>query len=174
MKSIVVSFFMVVAGVGFLLSLAVHFASVFGVALFPREPWFLHVGIFVVWPAAILCSNALAKDFPRDQLWRAALRGCPKPMRYGMQGLVAYTVLNFAHFLVTTERDSRSSAVMIRGFSGHWLVFYYAAFAILFSYLQVQKQDLTRRCRNGHVVPPAAKFCAECGSPVGDVLAGMR
>lgn len=169
-----VSFFMVAAGVGFLVSLAVHLASVFGVALFPREPWFLHIGIFVVWPAAILCGNALTKDFPRDQTWKAALRGCPKPMQYGLQGVFAYVFLNFAHFVVTTGENSRSSAVMIRGFSGHWLVFYYAAFAVLFSYLQVQKEDPTRRCRNGHVVPLAAKFCGECGSPVGDVLAGMR
>jgi hypothetical protein len=174
LKSIVVSFFMVVACLGFVVSLAVHLTSVFGVSLFPREPWFLHIGIFVVWLPAILCSQALTKEFPQSQTWKAALRGCPKAMQYGLYGVVAYAFLNFALFLVTTAEDSRSSAAMIRGFSGHWLVFYYAAFAILFSYLQVQKQDPARRCQNGHVVALAAKFCADCGSPVGDVLTGRH
>jgi hypothetical protein len=171
-KSIMVAVFMALAGLGFLVSLTVHLASVVGMSLFPREPWFLHVGIFVVWPPAVLCSQALAKEFPQKDVWRAALRGCPKPMQYALYALFAYVLLNFALFLGTTAEDSRSSAAMIRGFSGHLLIFYYAAFAILYSYLQVQKQDPARRCTNGHVVALSAKYCPECGSPVGDVLAG--
>lgn len=163
---------MVLAGVGFLLSLAVHLASLAGMSLFPREPWLLPVGIFVVWPPTILCSSALARAFPRKDFWNAALRGCPKPMQYVLYGVFAYALLNFALFLATTDEASRSSAAMTRGVSGYLLVFYYAAFATLYSYLQVQKRDPVRRCGNGHVVPLAAKFCAECGSSVGDVLTG--
>lgn len=172
MKSAAVALFMVLAGVGFLVSLAVHLASLAGMSLFPRESWFLIVGIFVVWPPTVLCLGALRKAFPRTVLWKATLRGCPKPMQYVFYGVLAYTFLNSVLLIATADEASRSSAAGSRGLPGHLLVFYYMAFATLYSYLQVQKQDPARRCGNGHVVPLAEQYCAECGSPVGDVLAG--
>ena len=171
MKSKIAAVFMVLAGLGFLVSLVAHVASIVGVSVFPSEPWFLHFGIFVVWLPAVLYSQSLAKEFPQKQMWKAALRGCPKPMQYFLYGLFAYVFLNFALFAISSDGHSPSSATTIRGFSGHWLIFYYAAFAILYSYIQVQKQDPMRRCQNGHVVALSAKYCPECGAHVGDLLA---
>ncbi len=131
MKSKIAGIFMILAGVGFLVSLAAHVASIFRLSLFPTEPWFLHIGIFVVWLPAVLYSQSLAKEFPQKQMWRAVLRGCPKPMQYILYGLFAYAFLNFFVFAVNTPGEPVSSSTTIRGFSGHWLIFYYAAFAIL-------------------------------------------
>lgn len=171
MKSKIAAVFMILAGLGFLISLAVHVSSIFGVSVFPKEPWFLHYGIFVVWLPAVLCAQALAKEFPQKQMWKAALRGCPKPMQYMAYALFGYVFLNFAIFAMANS-SSATSNTAVRGFSGHWLIFYYVAFAILYSYIQVQKQDPTRRCQSGHAVSLSAKYCPECGASVGDVLAG--
>ncbi len=163
---------MVLAGIGFIVSLVAHIASISGISVFPQEPWFLHVGIFVVWLPAVLFMQALSKEFPQKQVWKAALRGCPRYMQYVLYGLFVYAFLNFAFFAAAAPNHSPSSSTTIQGFSGHWLVFYYAAFAILYSYTQVQKQDPLRRCQNGHVVALSAKFCPECGVSVGNILAG--
>ncbi|MBB6342978.1 hypothetical protein HNP49_003166 [Pseudomonas fluvialis] len=172
MKSKIAAVFMLLAGLGFLISFVAHASSIFGFSVFPKEPWFLHFGIFVVWIPAVLCAQSLAKVFPQKQMWKAALRGCPKPMQYMAYALFGYVFLNFAIFAITNSNHTPTSASTVRGFSGHWLIFYYAAFAILYSYIQVQKQDPARRCQNGHLVNLSAKYCPECGTSVGDALAG--
>jgi hypothetical protein len=103
--------------------------------------------------------------------WKQVLSGCPRWMLYLLYGLFAYVLLNFFLFMGTTangasQGDSASSPQVVRGFSGHWLIFYYAAFAIAYS--AFAKPDLLRDavCKLGHVASPSDKFCSECGSPV--------
>ena len=54
--------------------------------------------------------------------------------------------------------------VVFRGFSGHWMAFYSAAAAILYSTWVVSKQDPADRCRNGHWALPTASYCEACGA----------
>jgi hypothetical protein len=58
---------------------------------------------------------------------------------------------------------------VVRGFSGHWMAVYSAALAILWSAVKLWDENEEQRCPNGHEVRPLAKFCDECGHPVGQL-----
>jgi hypothetical protein len=169
------SIFALISGLGFLASLVAHIAGYLGISEpFGFDPWPLHVGIFIVWLPAVIVAQRLSKDFPQKDMWKAALRGCPKWMRLGLYGLFAYAFASFAYFFLATMQGAGGDEdpEVVRGFSGHWLVFYYAAFAILYSAIQVAGDDPTRRCSNGHLVKPADQFCPQCGDRVGSSLEG--
>jgi hypothetical protein len=89
-------------------------------------------------------------------------------MKYMVYGFFGYGFLNFAIFLLTAPKDGSGpmSPVIVRGFSGHWMVFYSAAAAVLYSATHVDDRDQGRRCGNGHAVGPLAHFCEQCGQPV--------
>ncbi|MFT6634317.1 hypothetical protein [Alcanivorax sp.] len=159
--------FSLLALLGFIASLAAHIAGYAGIERpFGINPWPLHVGIFVVWFPAVLASMKLSKGFPQKDMWKAALRGCQKWMRHALYGLFGYAFLSFFAFFVLAG-DGENEASTVRGFSGHWLIFYFAAFAILRSYVSVSRSDTIRRCKYLHVVEPAHAHCPECGEYVG-------
>jgi rRNA maturation protein Nop10 len=161
--------FSLVALIGFIASLIAHLAGYAGIDHpLGLDPWPLHVGIFVVWLPAVLAAQKLSKDFPQKDMWKATLRGCPKWMRYTLFGLFGYAFLSFFAFFLTVGK-SHDEANTIRGFSGHWLIFYFAAFAILQSYARVSANDTVRRCKNQHVVEPSNEYCPKCGEHVGKV-----
>lgn len=133
------------------------------------QTWVLLIGIFIVWLPAILALNRLSRNVRRKDLWKAALRGCPGWMRYGMYGLFGYAIINFLLFIQTPSKQQGSGPMppaIVRGFSGHWMVFSGAAFAILYSYSKVGGQNMNRRYAAGHEVGPSAKFCEQCGRPI--------
>jgi hypothetical protein len=118
-KSKIAAIFMMLAGLGFLISLITHAAAIFGISILPKEPWLLHYGIFAVWIPTVLCAHTLAKEFPQKEMWKAALRGCPKPMQYMVYALFGYVFLNFAIFAITSSSHTPTSTSTVRGFSGH-------------------------------------------------------
>ncbi|HKM53997.1 MAG TPA: zinc ribbon domain-containing protein [Isosphaeraceae bacterium] len=150
--------------VGFAASLMVHGFSILGQPN-PLGPWAwgLHAGIFVVWFPAVLVAQQLSRDTKRADFWKAVLRGCPSWVRTGAGALVGYAVLNFLLFLRIAP--PHTDIQDFRGFSGHWLVFYYIAAAILYS---ASHLGLTgpRTCPYGHQVSPFSKFCDQCGAPL--------
>jgi hypothetical protein len=95
--------------------------------------WILHPGIFVVWFQAVLASRALTRDAKQGDFWRVVLRGCPPWMRYLVYGFFGYAVVNFAMFILGLYGDRDDQFASLRGFSGHWMVFYVAALAMLSS-----------------------------------------
>jgi hypothetical protein len=101
----------------------------------------LHIGIFVVWLPAILASRRLTRHAPLMDYWKAALRGCPAWMRYALYALFAYAVLNFV-LSMTMPSPKAGSGLMtpsvVRGFSGHWMVLYATAAALLYSAANVK------------------------------------
>jgi hypothetical protein len=164
--------FLVMSAVGFVASLVSHVCSLLGVdGPLGDRTMLLHMGIFVVWFPAILAARRVGRDAPQKDQWKAALRGCPEWMRYALYGLFGYTFLNFALFLFRAHGRGSSgpggsaSPSVVRGFSGHWMLFYFAAFAMLYSYLHLEDTG-PRRCSGGHEVGPLAKFCEQCGAPV--------
>jgi len=170
--AVILTFFMVLAALGFALSLLVHGGALLGIDLFGSCTWGLHVGIFVVWFPAVLVSCHLTKDFKRKDFWKAALRGCPSWMRWNTYLFFGYALFNFFFTLFLLSRgekaavsDSGPVLLALRLFSGHWMGFYSAAFAILYSALHVRERDAARRCVNGHALSPGNKFCPECGAP---------
>jgi Protein of unknown function (DUF3592) len=159
--------FIGLSAIGLVVSLWVHLGAVTGRRVAPEAYfWILHMGIFVVWFPAVLVAKGRVGNINRKDYWKVVLRGCPDWMRYMVYGFFAYAVVNFALFMLQAPAGgSRNlTAVEWRGFSGHWMAFYSAALAILYS--SAKAGENARHCLNGHPIPPNANFCTRCGQPV--------
>jgi hypothetical protein len=135
---------------GLVASLAVHLAALLGIDLATRFPavWLLHLGIFVVFiPFVFQARRVLGPRPSRGAIWALYPRWA---LLLGVF-LAGYVMLNFLLFLHAAEgggpaiRDGRyvlqahgqvlrpltaaeyhaQQANILRGFSGHWLIFYY-------------------------------------------------
>ena len=159
------------AALGFITSACVHIGALLGIQVI-TQPMLLGPGIFIVWLPTVLISKRLVKDFKQKDFWKAALRGCPDWMRKGVGILFAYAIINFALFIINapngghTQIHGPQTFAEIRGFTGHFMIFYAVAFASLYSAIQTAKSDPTLRCPSGHPVPPSAKFCEQCGAEI--------
>lgn len=161
--------FIVLSLIGLVLSIFVHFASLLGFNL-PDAAMGLHIGIFVVWIPTVIVGNRLTKNTPRNDYWKVALQGCPAWMKYMTYVFFGYAFINFALFFfgsfgVQANSTGDVSPSVLRGFSGHWMAFYSAALAMLYSGTRASQMQ-TRRCSNGHAVSLSAKYCEKCGLPV--------
>ncbi len=98
------------------------------------------------------------------------LAGCPTWMRYAAIGLFAYAFINFfvAFSGAASNRISGGelTPATIRGFSGHWMLFYGLAFAILFSAYRMPWLLSPAKCPRGHKVAHSDSFCPTCGSAI--------
>jgi hypothetical protein len=120
------------ASAGLLASLVCHVMS----WLQMEPPWgrsvfILHAGIFVVWIPLVIFAN---RTMPRPR--RANLdhlfAELPRWVRVAVGGLFVYTLLNFTYFAYCTRQYPRLGVpfyLELRGFSGHWMVFYGFALA---------------------------------------------
>jgi hypothetical protein len=124
--------------------------------------WILHLGIFVVWFPALVIAERRVGDPNRKDFWKLVLRDLPDGVRYLIYGFLGYAFVNFFYLFIQESNEPRGSgepsAVVWRGFSGHWMAFYIGSLAILYSATK-EKFDTTR-CLNGHSVPPEGSFCA--------------
>ena len=166
------------SALGLALSLIVHLAAIAGIDLKLGNSIFaLHIGIFVVWLPAVLLTIRMRRGNRNSawgfgtMSWKQVLSGCPSWMTYLLYGLFVYVFLNFFLFMGHAESgaspdESPSSPEIARGFSGHWLLFYYAAFAIAYSAFKRPELLGDAVCQMGHKALPSDKFCSECGSPV--------
>jgi hypothetical protein len=129
--------FLALAGVGFILSLWVHIGAVFGAKVAPDYFFvLLHVGIFVVFFPAILVAQRLVGNTRRSDFWKVALRDVPPWLRYVVYASFGYAIFNFVLFATKTPAGGSGAnppAEVWRGFSGHWMAFYSAAFALLYA-----------------------------------------
>jgi hypothetical protein len=169
MRAITVPF-MLLAAAGFVLSLYAHVMSLLGLpTLWGESVWFLHVGIFVVWLPAVLVAQRLVRNSSQKDFWKVALLGCPRWMRVALFAIFPYAILNFLYFAFLANKSpdgAGGDGSTIQGFSGHWLIFYGAAFAILYS--ATHRPDLLDgvKCPSGHDVDPLSKFCGACGAEI--------
>jgi hypothetical protein len=168
----VLTFFEGLAWVGLALSILSHAAAFFGSqGPLGNYEWLLHIGIFVVWLPTVLVASRLSAEFKQKDMWKATLRGCPAWMRYMVYGFFGYALLNFVVFMAAGPRAGAAGPmppIVVRGFSGHWMAFYSAAAAALYSATHAAERDKARRCVNGHAVGPLARFCEQCGLAVID------
>jgi hypothetical protein len=130
---------------GLVISLWVHLGAVMGRQVAP-EPffWILHAGIFVVWFPAVLVATKLVGTTNRRDFWKAVLKGSPPWIRYMLYALLAYAVINFLFFMPqfsSKQNGPNSPAAVWRIFSGHWMAFYAAASAILYSALRSNRRN---------------------------------
>lgn len=92
-------------------------------------------------------------------------------MRPALTGLFVYAILNFLWgvFAGTPPHHASGGSVdarTVRLFSGHWMMFYGAGFAILFSAYRKPGLLAPARCPAGHDVDASARFCPTCGAAV--------
>ncbi len=145
--------FTIIAGAGFLLSLAAHLLALNGKSLpVGGWIWMLHVGIFAVWLPAILINRRKGQNSLRKEDLGRAMNGAPRWMRGTLLVVFVYALFNFALFMGSTIGQSRghkkdrspAPPAVIRGFSGHWMVFYGAAFVTFYSALRRSKRGQDR------------------------------
>jgi hypothetical protein len=154
--------FVALSAVGFVVSLWVHIGSMMGRVLPQGFFFLLHVGIFVVWFPAVFVARQKVGNLNRKDFWKRVLRGAPDWMRYFIYGLFVYTFVDlFLSKAHTPAGEGQFNPSTWRQFSAAWMVFYAAAFAILYA---ASKQGFSGgRCINGHPVSPGANFCTQCG-----------
>jgi len=158
---------LIVALAGVACALCIHVASLLGISeLFDKLLPVLFPILFIVWLATILVMNRLTRDFKQKDIWKAALRGCPPWMQRAVWIVFGYSWLGFFVLPIVFGGGMSSKANGARVGSATILAFYTIAAAVLYSALNAEHFDSTRRCLNGHSVKPLAKFCDECGAPV--------
>jgi hypothetical protein len=154
---------MVVSALGVIACFLLHILSFYEGPEFGRRLLsFLFPPIFIAWVPTVLLMNRLTRDFKQRDLWKAALRGCPTWMQRTLWVVWGYVF--FAAFILPFVRGSNPGAS-----PGSFLIFpaafYSVSFCVMYSLLNVDRFDASRRCLNGHAISPLAKFCEECGAP---------
>jgi hypothetical protein len=165
--------FMALAALGLLLSLLVHIAALAGLPV-PGAAMVLYVAIFVVWIPACFIANRRTQDVPQRDFWKATLRNCPRWMKRIVYALALYTIVNLTIFTVRTiarpQPKGNIQPAVLRSLSGHWMAFYAAAFAFLYSQLKAGRPERVRQCPAGHLLAESDDLCPFCGAaPVDDL-----
>ena len=135
---------------GFILSLVVHILGLLN--RIPFFGWFamlLHLGIFVAILGAVVAFLRLRRSEGKG-FWKRALRASPVWMRWGFVLIFIYALGNFFIFwneLFTLQGKSPNEvmAVVLRGFSGHWLVFYFGTFLLFYAAKQAAQQNVLHK-----------------------------
>ncbi|RJP26080.1 MAG: zinc ribbon domain-containing protein [Candidatus Abyssobacteria bacterium SURF_5] len=163
--------FIALSVLGLILSLIVHVSALLAIPPpFGESFLLLHIGIFIVWIPAVLVMGPLTREYKQRDLWKGALRGCPPWMKRMALFFFGYAMINFVLFIFLGRgRNAEVPSLIHRGFSGHWMAFYSAALAIMYSAVKVESLPVFRRCPNGHPLSPEAKFCEKCGMPATDI-----
>ena len=149
--------FLIVSGIGFLLSLVVHIMALADVPIPGGITVFvLHIGAILIWiPAENLSYQGeeswLKYVWNRTNKpqwgWSEILKHNPRWMKWVLNGLTFYAVFNFliafmewpARSKIKTKSGDPVPALVVRAFSGHWMAFYGAAYAFLYSRLHMPK-----------------------------------
>ena len=115
------------AGAGFLASLGCHIIGLLQI----EPPWgksvfILHVGIFVVWIPLVFSANRTMPKRNRGNFDHLLVE-LPKWVRIATRVVFVYAAVNFVFFLVCASQYPKHKVpftLELRGFSGHWLLFY--------------------------------------------------
>ena len=123
--------FQVLALAGFSASVTSHFLAITGmVEAFPSSVMLLHGGVFIVFVPAIIAGN----DASRKDFWKMVVGVCPTWVRWVFKVVTAYAFMNF---ILTAPQEKvlagGLASDVVRGHSGYWMFFYFAAFVMLYS-----------------------------------------
>jgi len=132
--------FIIFAGTGLILSLIVHVLGFFGVVLPIKDAVFaLHMGIFVIWIPVV----ALNQGRGRNDMFKQG----PKWVQRALTCVFVYALASFIYFIATapSKKERRSAGKsappsVVRGFSGHWILFYSVGLAALWNTRSERRQ----------------------------------
>jgi hypothetical protein len=96
-----------------------------------EPPWgksvfVLHIGFLVLWFPLVVYANRTMPKPGRGNM-EHLLAELPKWVRIATSCLFVYALLNFAYFMFCTRQFPKNGvpfSVELRGFSGHWMLFY--------------------------------------------------
>lgn len=164
--------FLVLAGLGFAISLIAHLLALAGVGLPSNAARAaLLIGAFVVWAPAMQIAWKINPGRRLHLTWKQMLSGCPDWMRYGVYGLFAYAVLNFLLMMGKLPPRNGITPASVRLFSGYCMLFYGLAFCTLHTFYRKLPQQSATQCPNGHPIAPSDSFCPICGKTIPPVSA---
>lgn len=148
-----------IALLGSISAITVHILSILGVDVADTLPfiWALHIGIFVVWIPTILSLKKLQKQNKKANAFTLLTKNKPKWLLGLIIVIAAYTGFNFIFSIsktggttsnkngvyslqnrgkyirnITKEEYHLHGANTLRGFSGHWILFYTIATIALY------------------------------------------
>jgi hypothetical protein len=119
------------------------------------------VCIAVTWFASLKQIGRLTKDVRPKEFWRVVLRGCPSWMRIGLLLVLGSVVAAFMWVSLASVRSGDSSY----RFPLFALFFFAPSFCVAYSAINLDRDETTRCCINGHSILPQRNFCDECGGP---------
>lgn len=133
---------------GFILSLVIHILGLLNKVRF--FGWFailLHFGIFVALIGALVAFFRLRR-LEGKGFWKRALRACPGWMAWVLLLLLVYSLANFFIFWnklfnLSGKSSDEIMATVLRGFSGHWMFFYFATFLAFYAAMQATQHTAT-------------------------------
>jgi len=166
--------FFCLAIIGLVLSTIAHSAALFELPQpLGQWTWSLHIGIFVVWIPAILTGGGQRKN-RMEEADNELFRTCPKWMERLVTWCFVYAIINFITFIPNAPPKGQANGpnappIVFRGFSGHWMLFYSAAMAMLYSAMVRRHRTAYPLCPNGHAMPRGAPYCPVCGEHIDDV-----
>jgi hypothetical protein len=120
---------MAVALAGFLLSLYIHIAAWLGrVPLDDSWIMWLHLGIFVPFFTALFLLPKKPRRRRDEKSFSLGFLG------RAMIAILFYAIANFIIFMIHTASDHGHATRLWewRGFSGHWMLFYFWSFGLLY------------------------------------------
>jgi hypothetical protein len=148
-----------VAAIFFATTVFVHVSTFFPIDPMDRWPgvMLLHVAVFPPFIAAIYFAKRADRTQSKDAGLDPVMNATPKWMPRLLKGLFAYAIFNFGMFLTLNEgggpheKDGkyvlsshgrvirelteheyhRQRAYVVRGFSGHWMMFAYASLTFM-------------------------------------------
>jgi len=120
----------IIAASGLVVSTAFHIMT----WLQLEPPWgtsvlILHIGWLILWFPLVVCANRTMPN-PRRGNLEHLLAELPGWVRLATYSLFVYAIFNFAIFIASTRRYPKHELppfVVLRGFSGHWMLFYFIA-----------------------------------------------
>jgi hypothetical protein len=155
------------AAAGFVAVLAIHLSALLGATyLFEHFlKFFVPVGFVLYIPMAFVMDR-LTRDVKNREMWRTALRGCPRWMRWSEATIFGYVWIGFFVFYLLHPGGTDSEINNARSASAVVLVLYLIPLSVLYSSTQLPRFGASEHCLNGHRISPFAKFCDQCGAPV--------
>jgi hypothetical protein len=118
----------IIAFTGFLAALLCHVMALLGIEPPGGEDVMipLHIGIFPLWFLLIISANGTGSSTGRANMDRLFAE-VPKWIRRASGFVAGYAVVNFIYFIYRTSQYPKHKVpflVVLRGFSGHWMIFY--------------------------------------------------
>lgn len=121
------------------------------------------IALFFALLSALGCALAL-------QVHTSALMGSEPNLPFDPMALhgAIFVVFIPALFLAFFLKVGPEQTATLRGFSGHWMLFFAVALAIHYAYWRAGPNLGPVSCPNGHPVAPDAPYCRRCGSSLSD------